>query len=80
MNITAIHELVFLVTLVGNVTVLVKLYDNNTLCKACSCTLTHRIFIFQSPYNRNFFLFYCTLPISVSNLSKNLHISLCGDP
>ena len=79
MNITAIYELVFLVNLVDNVTVLVKLYDNNTLCKACNFTLTHRKFILQSLHNRNFFLFDCTLPISVSNFSRNLYISLCGD-
>jgi len=47
---TSIRELVILVTLVGYVTVLVKLYDNNTLCKACSCTLSCRKFIFQFPH------------------------------
>jgi len=69
---TSIRELVFLVTVVCNVTVLVKVYDDNTLCKSHSCTLSRRKFIFQSPHNINFFLFNCTLPVSVSSLSKEL--------
>jgi hypothetical protein len=90
--ITAVRELVFLVTLFGNVTVVVQLYyddddddddnnnnNNNTLCKACSCTLSCRKFLIQSPHNISFFLFGCTLPISFSNLSKILYTSLCGD-
>jgi len=70
---TSIRELVFLVTVVCNVTVVIKVYDDNTLCKSHSCTLSHRKFIFQAPHNINFFLFNCTLPVNVSSLSKELY-------
>jgi len=76
---TSIRELIFLVTLVGNATVLIKLYDNNTLCKSCSYTLSCRKFIFQSPHNINFFLFNWFLPLSVSNLFKKPYTSVCAD-
>lgn len=52
---------------------LVKLYDYNTLCKSHGCTLSRKKFIFQYPHNINLFLFNCTLPISVSSLSKKLY-------
>jgi hypothetical protein len=70
---TSIKELVFYVTMVGNKTVVVKLYDDYKLCKACSCTLSCRKFIFQSPHNINLFHFECTFIISVSNLSICIH-------